>query len=722
MAYPGPGTFPGANTYPGPTFPGTGDPDIVAAHSVTQTLSTVGAPFTGDPVAAHSVTETSSTAGLPVEFDYVRAHSVTETSSHAVPGLDLKLDPVTHLPQFRLLVVDRQGQQQRELRGAVLGDAVYRLGGDLDFSFAIPKNHPRASLLGIGAEVQLWSGDTPIRESWFVIVADPTDSGPTLTYKCKGLREHLEHVVIGKPRPELLLNGGFEDDMKHWHPTWLSGSAAEAPPDCSIVSGSQALAGGKALRTTAVERVVVKEVQTAAIFYGNRPYASEALSAGYLPGGEQIIRDQVKDFAKGTAILVEGFTADVDSGTGQALSERRADAAKATILAFRPDLVVTAIGRGESVQVASNRTAAGQARNRRIVITGSATRIGHRQIVQQWFSFTNTTRVAMKLELDGWLNLIDYVGPSKDGWGLYINRRKATAPHKILDEQHTDIEATFPKERWTPDGTSILAPNDGAEHIYEVRLYGTAGDTKFDEISCKPNVLTAWYNVTRPTLFAGLVAHAQDAAFGKVDLNIETNCPSFGARDDFEYEHKAHRTVNDALGEQLRADDAPDFAIVTTSTRRIATTWARRGRRNPVHLELGGIVESYTGGGDIDKLATTGIVTSNLNGGGTTEAYAHGALVNGLVIERVVATEPNRTKARAAQVAARMVRYGREDVIDSVTCRPSKTVGLLGRVWLGDTVRRTVRDGRVDADGWARVTEVRLSFARGQLTYSLTQE
>ncbi|HEY1177712.1 MAG TPA: discoidin domain-containing protein [Phytomonospora sp.] len=700
---------------------GAGAEDMLVARSVTETSSHAAAPFTADRISAHSVTEVSSSLAAPHEVEYLSAHSVTEVSSTAVPELRLVLDPETHLPQFRLIVVDRQGTPLGELGGAQLGDATYGLGGQLSFSFTIRKNHPRANLLGVGAEVQVWSGAEPIRESWFVIVEDPTDGGATLSFRCEGLRWHLGNVVIGKDRPELIKNGGFEQGLKHWHPTWLAGSAAEAPPTSQIVTGALALSGGKALRTTAVEKVFIKEVQTAAIFHGNRPYASEPLAAGYLPGGEQIIRDQVKNFAKGAAITVEGFTADVDAGNGLALSQRRALAAKATIHAFRPDLVVTAIGRGESVQVAPNNTPANQAKNRRIVITGMATRIGHRQCHQQFFRFRNDTRAPIDLELALGINLIDYGGPSKDGWGAYINRRAASAPKKIVDEAHSDIDPIFPKQRWTWDGTTITAPANSND-LYEVRLYGTAGDTIFDEVSCKPNLLTAFYNVTRPMLYKGLVEHAQDPAFGKVDLNITTNCPSFGTRDDYEYEWKQHRVVNDALEEQLRADDSPDFAIVTTATRRIATAWMRRGRRSPVHFELGGVVASYEDGVDGDRVATTGIVTSSHDGGATAEARVKGPLVRGLVMERVMATEKNRPSPRLTQLGKAMVRYGRADVLTSVTCKPSKTQMLLGKVWVGDVAPFTVRDGQVDVEGDYRIVEVRLSFATRSLTYELTPE
>ena len=820
----------------------------LSAHSTTRITSHVGAPITADPISATSRTRIVSHMGLPKDVDFLSASSSTRITSSATVGLDIALDPVTGRPQYRLIVVDSHGTPLGELQNATVGDPVQRLGQAGTLNVSLPNNDPKASLLDVGAQVQVWAGAEMLPGAWFVLVQPGKDGSGSISYDFVGLEGLLDNVVIGTDRPELLKNGGFEEGLKYWHPAWLPGSAAEAPPKTTIVSGSLAKDGGKALQVEAVESVNVREVKTAAIFYGNRPYASEPLSAGFLPGGEKVITDQLPAFSKGTKLLVEGFTADVDSGDGQALSQRRAEAAKAVILKARPDLKVTAVGRGETVQVAPNNTPENQAKNRRIVLTGTATRVGHRQIVRQYFKWTNDGRVPIELELDGWINLIAYVGPSKDRYGFYINRIKTLASKeapfktpsgadlktlfedgsatytdglrwdpdtgrftgtpdrspsgaavtqgpfeddsavyadslhwdpdlgkftgiptqspsgaklkqsfedgsatyadglvwdpdfggfkkdrvpvivnpktKIVQAEHTDLPEDFPHSRWTPDGTSeMYAPPDGREYLYEVRLYGSAGKTVFDEVSVKPNLRNGYYKVTRPELFSGLVAEAQNPAHGKVDLNLETNCPAWGVLDDYEYEWKSPRTVWDAIEEQLRADDAPDFGIVTTQTRRIATTWPKRGRVSQVQFRLGDVVVGYSAGVDGDKVATTGIVTSNRSRGpGVVEARVRTAPINGLVLERVQAAEPDRSKTRLRQMATAMTRYGRTDVLTSVTCDPKWTVYLLSHVGLGDRVWCSVHDGDTNAEGWYRIVEIRHSLANHQLSYELTPE
>ena len=747
--------------------------DLIAAHSTTSITSGLLAPFVADPITAYSATRITSTVAAPTVIDHITAHSTTRITSSAMPGLTIALDPVTGRPQYRLFVVDRQGNPLGELENARIGDPVRALQGAGVFTATLTKNDPKAALLDVGAEVQVWAGAEMLPDAWYVLIEPGKDGGGEISYQFVGLEGLLDNVVIGKERPDLLVNGGFEDGLKNWHPTWLAGSAAQAPPNTTIVTGSSAKEGGKALQVEAVESVNAVEVKTAAIFYGNRPYASEALSAGFLPGGEKVITDQLGAFSQGTALLVEGFTADVDSGDGQALSERRALAAKAVIVKARPDLKVTAVGRGETIQVAPNNTPANQAKNRRILLTGTATRVGHRQVVQQFFKFRNTTRAPIDLELDGWINLINYVGPSKDRYGFYINRHnranKDTDPlppadsdrtlleeyavqyagmtqakaegydtaealyaalvaatpskAKIVAAEHTDLSEDFPHEKWEPDGTSIIAPPDGREYLYEVRLYGSAGKTIFDEISCKPNFVTGFYGVTRPQLFAGLVAHAQDSAFFKTDLNIDADCPAVGVRNDFEYEWKSPRTVWDAISEQLRSDDSPDFWIQSTPQRRVARTALKRGRRSPVRFRLGDIVTGYTAGVDGGKVATTGIVTSNRSrGGGVAEARIRTGPVNGLVLERVQSAEPDRSTARLRQMGAAMTRYGRTDVLTSVTCDPEWTVYLLGHVGLGDTAWFEVKDGDTDVAGWYRIVEIRHSISNHQLSYELAPE
>jgi hypothetical protein len=677
-----------------------------------------------DELEATSHTRVRTTLADSVDIDYLTAQSHTTVITSAALSLDVTINPSTKRPDYTLLLVDRYGWPIVELDKASLGTITRTRNGDGSFSFSLDKDDPKLAEVRQFSEVQVRIGNRLVPGGWFVITDPAIDNGREWKFQCAGLRWHLESRRIGKELPELLRNGDFTQGEKYWHAKWFKGSAAEAPPHTQIVTGDKAMEGGKALEVTGVESVSKQSIQSNAIFLANRPFAGEDLDNGFVSGGKKVITDAIKKISKGSAVTVEGHTADADAGDGYALSVRRAEAAKQVILAARPDLKVTAIGKGETDQVAPNNTEANQAKNRRLVIIATITSVGHRQAVTQRITYTQpkSARRPMELLLDARVNLIDYVGPSKDGWLLYIDRRKAAKPTEINDASHTTIAEDFPVERWTTDGTSINAPADGQPWIFEVRLYPTAGETRFDQVSLRPNIYTAWYGITRPEAIRNLVRHAQDTTFHKADLNITTNCRPFGPRSDFEYAWLDRRTVDDAISEELRSDTSPDFEIVVTDHRRIATTWSNRGRRTHVPLKLGDIVTDYSSGLDGDKVASTAIVQASRQRGSKAEAIVRTTRKDGLVLERLFDAEQGSTDTVVRAQARAALRYGRTDVIRSVTCDPDRTIWLMERIDLGDICPVQVDDGGLDGNGDYRIEAIALDPNRHQLTYQLAAE
>lgn len=712
---------------PAPTLVVTGE--VTNVGSVNATAPTPVVSITGEVLADDEITATSRTIvrsplADPVDVEYLTATSRTTITTSAALSLDVVVNPSTKRPDYTLLLVDRHGWPIVELDKARLGHLTRTRNGNGSFSFSLDKDDPKLAEVRQFSEVQVRIGNRLVPGGWFVITDPAIDNGREWKFQCAGLRWHLASRRIGKELPELLRNGDFDDDQRYWHAKWFKGSAAEAPPHTTIVTGDKAMEGGKALEATGVERVTRNSVQSDAIFIANRPYAGEPLANGFLPGGEKIIRDNIKNIAKGSAMTVEGHTADADAGDGYALSVRRAEAAREVILKARPDLKVTAVGKGETEQVAPNNTEANQAKNRRLVIIATITSVGHRQAVTQRITYTQpkSARRPMELLLDARVNLIDYVGPSKDGWLLYIDRRRASKPGEINDSSHTTIAEDFPVERWTTDGTSINVPADGQPWIFEVRLYPTAGKTRFDQISLRPSIYTAWYGITRPEAIRNLVQHAQDTEFHKADLNISTNCRPFGPRSDFEYAWLDRRTVDDAISEELRSDSSPDFEIVVTDHRRIATTWSNRGRRTHVPLKLGDIVTDYSSGLDGDKVASTAIVQASRQRGSKGEAIVRTTRKDGLVLERLFDAEQGSTDTVVRAQARAALRYGRTDVIRSVTCDPDRTIWLMERIDLGDICPVQVDDGGLDGNGDYRIEQIALDPNRHQLTYQLAVE
>lgn len=96
-------------------------------------------------------------------------------------------------------------------------------------------------------------------------------------------------------------------------------------------------------------------------------FGSDELNAAARAAVDAVTDEMTGDAPK---VKVVGHTDNVGStGFNQALSERRADAVADRIRSRKPGAVVTTSGKGETQPVATNETAAGRAKNRRVTIT-----------------------------------------------------------------------------------------------------------------------------------------------------------------------------------------------------------------------------------------------------------------------------------------------------------------------------------------------------------------
>ena len=98
-------------------------------------------------------------------------------------------------------------------------------------------------------------------------------------------------------------------------------------------------------------------------------------SAALPPAAPAAIAEALADAPNGAAVTVAGHTDSIgDDAANQLLSQQRADAVAGAIAVFRPDLLVTATGYGESQPIAENSIGGqdnpeGRALNRRVEMT-----------------------------------------------------------------------------------------------------------------------------------------------------------------------------------------------------------------------------------------------------------------------------------------------------------------------------------------------------------------
>jgi outer membrane protein OmpA-like peptidoglycan-associated protein len=696
-----------------------------AAEDVTDAVEDAADPIALTIGAAESLTDSVVDAADPIRYAVDQIDAIAEAWAEAYDTLTVTLDPDTLRPQYRLKVVDRAGNTICELADAQIGTATRSLNGRGGLDFSLGKNDPQLASVPQFAEVQLWRGAHLVPGGWFTVVDPQIDEGgDTFDYQCSGLTYYFERRLIGAERPEMLRNGGFEEGSRFWSGGWSPGSNAETPPTFEITS--DALEGGKALRIFAADKVasIKRTVESAAVFVPNQ--------ATFLSGGEQAIRDQVSDIPNGTHITVEGHTADADGGDGYALSVARAEAAAAVIHAYKPTLVITTVGKGETEPVDPRHTEAAYKKNRRVVILANVvqTKVGHRQFEHQSFTASQpaSAREPLEFDIQGQGRIDTFEGPSKDGWMLYADVRKVSDPkHLILNNDHVDVDESTARQAWMGLNLTVKVPADGLDYVVDVRLYPTAGSSSFDQISAKPNLKLAFYDMDPRHIIGGLVAHAQDVTLGKSDLNIQAYGPLSGFLTKGIWEWKEAKPVSEAIDDMVRSLNGPDANIAVTPRRRWLVIHPKQGRDSGFVLAAGDCagdarIIAFAAGVDGDNVTTQARVQTSWSDGGMVEQFVTLPRADGLTLENVYRADQDTPSSALLEQGRTAVKYGQADVVTRVVMHPDDTTLLMERVTIGDIVTLAIKDGRVDVNSSYRIIQIDLDPNTDQLAYVVAPE
>lgn len=662
------------------------------------------------------------------------AAALTATSALTVAGTAFTPwvepnDPRTGKPQYRLIVANRDGTRYAEITNATMSPIESGVGDGSSFNFEMPTADPKmAYAIPPGdptahRQAQVWRG-TGLEFRGPIVQATDNTTGAT-TLKCRDPYWYLEsgrRVIGAIPKRDLLVNGSFATGEPPWTGAYAPGSVPAAQPVRNIIDVDFFGTGMKALQISGVDKVVTvtKEVKTEAVFVPN--------SASYLPGGDAAIKAVAQLMPKtGTLnVRVDGFTADNringDPGDGMALSKARADAAKATILGLRPGAVITTAGYGYYQQIPG-----GQAANRRVVITwnGVQEASGHRQYEVQTLSVTQPVakKAPLPLTFVGWTKITKWLGPSKDGWGVYIQIVNPAKPKVIVDSAHADIDEKTPRDRWIRMEASVEVPADGISYEVQVRFYPPAGTALWTRGGLYPGDQLAFFDADQALIIKGLVEHAQDTTIGKGNLSIATNCQPTGITRTREYPYDERMPIETAISEIAALYRGPEVTMqVTATTQTVTTHHPRQGKATSEVLVHGGSVVAYEAPTDTRDSASSIILQADQSGADREEGYASDPLaLDGLLLERVISTEGETPVTELEEGATHALgMYKRPQPSVWVTIDPRRTGYMLGAVGQGDTVRAIIQ--QVGIDGTHRFVKRRLHPAGDMLEMMLTPE
>src|SRR5690606_31490669 len=126
----------------------------------------------------------------------------------------------------------------------------------------------------------------------------------------------------------------------------------------------------------------------------------------------------------------------------------------------------------------------------------------------------------------------------------------------------------------TRSEVTIDVPADGQAWEIVARLTPPAGTVIYDEGATNlwADDALEFVDVDQALIVAGLVAHAQDPAFDKDDLNIGASTPLTGVTRTRVYYWHDRQTIASCLAELTGLSDGVDITIDTTPTTRTVRT------------------------------------------------------------------------------------------------------------------------------------------------------
>lgn len=317
--------------------------------------------------------------------------------------------------------------------------------------------------------------------------------------------------------------------------------------------------------------------------------------------------------------------------------------------------------------------------------------------------------------LAGWflVSATGWVGPALEDRGLFLSMTIGGVLRQVAVET---IDAETPRGAWQRREVTVWIPPT-LTAVIDPRLYSPGGTIYWDEISLTLMESQSYYATDQASIGAGLVAHLQDAAYGKSALAIATSAATTGVVRDRHYQHADHANGGQALGEFANLSDGFDQSIELTATARTWTSfYPRKGtaRTAVAWTELTRMRWVPVEG---DQAASSIVTLGDGDGPDREEGYADDPTkFGGVTLEDVIVAEAG------TPIDALDSRAGEELRVRSTAARLEITFGpglRIGSMLTGDTFAGPATlHGAVDISGNWRVMETSLDLVIRCLTVS----
>lgn len=313
------------------------------------------------------------------------------------------------------------------------------------------------------------------------------------------------------------------------------------------------------------------------------------------------------------------------------------------------------------------------------------------------------------------------VGHALDRRGLYVEARESGV---LQTNDYYPIDEATPAGEWIRAKVGIAVPPVTTWDI-NVRLYSPPGSILWDDgqMVAMQSVSTASItgDTTTPvdvSRIVGLIlAHVQNPAVGKSDLNLGLVNPTVGVRQVKHIQWADHISWQDQMSEWLDRDDCFDYSIRNNldGTNQLVLHVPQSGtdRRATVTLAFPGNITSFDYAEDGGGTVTDDVELDDDSGDGPDREeghYADASLIGGLTLQAVNAA-PTKSEPSSLDPLAReqVTKARRPAQLLTVTLRGAAL--MTGRAFdemlqLGDTVTLDAADGWITVNGVGRISEM----------------
>lgn len=336
--------------------------------------------------------------------------------------------------------------------------------------------------------------------------------------------------------------------------------------------------------------------------------------------------------------------------------------------------------------------------------------------LKQSVSITGTG-VGTLLTVAGWfyVSSTGYVGTASGDRGLYLQRSVGGVVNEFdFAPLDSGDGGDAVQNSWQRRKVSVWVPPNATEAV-EVRLYSPGGSIWWDEVELVAMDSLSYYATDQATIAGGIVAHAQDATYGKSNLNIGTSTPATGITRDRHYQHAEHANIGQALSEFPALSDGFDQSIALTSTTRTYTTHYPRKGTSRTALVWSEIVQVRWVPVEGEQAADSIVVLGDGDGPDREEGAAvdTGAF-GGVTLEEVISAETGTPIDGLDSKAAEELRIRITAARMEVTLGPGLRVGSMA---VGDTFAGPAAvHGYMNLAGTWRAMETALDLVTDCLT------